>query len=201
MILSLCVALAAASPDVEPDPPVQPEAGGSPELSRAAWTAHHPVSVGSRIGWWRSRYSSVVGGGHLRLRPLPAAGLELFTDHALHIGEDTLVRDHVIGFALYSPLLGDARGYLGPAAGLCVDFQVNQPLGREAPTVSDVRFGAQVGAQSELYLAQRLSVQLSASLYGYLGNGAGVEGWSAISSHSLRGSTASLFLASTNLTL
>lgn len=177
------------------------EADGAAGGARDTWSPKHPLSVGSRMGVWSNGYTAPGLGGHAKVRPWRYAGIEGFWDNFVALQDDVLLHDHVIGFSLFSPLVGNERAYIGPSAGLCVDFRFADPLGTEAPTASDVQFGAHAGLMSELYIRSGVSVELTALGTRYLGNGATSDGWTASASNTLSWTGAMQGMASVNLTL
>ena len=179
----------------------EPASDRVPDGSRDTWSKEHPLSVGSRLGMWRNGYTAPGFGGHAKVRPVRYLGVEGFWDNFVAFNDDVLLHDHIIGFSIFSPLLGNERGFLGPTAGLCVDFRFADPMGTEAPTASDVQFGAHAGLMSEIYIRSGISLELTAMGTRYLGNGATSEGWTASASNTLSWTGAMQGTASVNLTL
>ncbi len=165
------------------------------------WRVERPVSIGARGGVWGSDYTAGGVGGHLKIRPHRYLGWEGYADNFLRLSNDLALHDHVLGFSFFSPLVGNARWFVGPSAGLCVDFRFADPLGTEAPTASDVLFGAHGGAMAEVYLVRSLSLELAGTVTRYVGNDVQVDGWTARAGNGLSGSTAGQVMAAVNVTL
>lgn len=153
---------------------------------RTAWEARHPVSIGVRGVAGLGSWSSGGIGGWVAVRPLRRLGLRLFSDNTLKWGTDSALHHHVIGFRLFVPLLDTRRVSLSPTLGMCVDFAMDTPIGRDVPGTQDVRFGQHGGALLEIHTGRRVSVALEASAYVYLGRDMATHDWTAEVSPRLR---------------
>lgn len=157
------------------------------------------VALGTRTSAWVGPYAAPGLGGHIKIRPWEALGIELFNDNLAWRQDDAWRHDHVIGFGLYAPSLIAGDGwYLAPTAGACVDFRFAHPAEAEAPGTSDVLFGVHGGLMAEVYLLEGFAFEASASLYGYVGHDTGLERWSARVSNGLGGSTVGLVSGGVN---
>lgn len=157
-------------------------AQGTPSATTRAprFDLAHPVALGARTSAWAGSYAAPGLGGHLKIRPWEAFGLDLFSDNFLILQGDSLRHDHVIGFSGYFPtLLAGETWFIAPTGGLCVDFRFAHARGREAPSASAILFGAHAGAMAEVFLEHGFSFQANASGYAYLGHDVEVAGWSA----------------------
>lgn len=140
---------------------------------------HPPVSLGVRLSAAAGEYAAPGLGGHLRLEPWAALGIELFSDNHLRLPEGRIIHDHVVGFGLYAPTLwGGERWRVSPIGGLCVDLRFAHAQG-DGPSAGAVAFGAHGGLMGEWRVAPTLSLQASAAAYAYLGSGVDVERWTA----------------------
>lgn len=169
--------------------------------ARGAYSPEHPVALGTRTALWQAGYSAPGLGGHIKFQPKHKVGVEGFWNSFARPIDSVLRHDHVIGFHLYSPLIGNTRRSLSPTFGSCVDFRYASPIGEkkgQAPTAADIRFGVHAGLMAEAYLWGGFALEASASLFGYWGNDAGVDGWSAVADNRLNFSPVGQFSAGLN---
>ena len=169
--------------------------------ARAGYSPEHPVALGTRTALWQAGYSAPGLGGHIKFQPKHKFGVEGFWNSFARPIDAVLRHDHVIGFHLYSPLIGNTRRSLSPTFGTCVDFRYASPIGEkkgQAPTAADIRFGVHAGLMAEAYLWGGFAIEASASAFGYWGNDAGVDGWSAVADNRLNFSPVGQFSAGLN---
>jgi len=204
----------ASAPGTPPAPPPQPGADpvGAGVASVAdtiddltgrgrptGWHPDHPVAIGTRTAGWVGPYSAPGLGGQVKIRPVDWAGVSFFLDNFFRPQDDALRRDHVIGFSVFAPaILGNEKHYIAPALGACVDFRTVHPLEGDAPSVSDVLFGAHVGAMAEVWLYKGLTLEMNAAVYEYVGHDTSLAAWSATVSRELAFTTVGQLTASAN---
>lgn len=163
----------------------------------------HPIALGSRAGVWTGPYSAPALGGHIKIKPSRAIGLEGFADHTLMFDSGIARHDHVIGFSVYTPkILGNDMAFLSPTLGTCVDFRVDTPVGAERlPSNTDVLFGTHAGLLGEVAVGRGWSLEATATGFLYIGNASGTADWTAGASNKLHASGVGQFLGSVNYTL
>lgn len=144
-----------------------------------------PWAIGVRAAGWRAGYTAPGVGGQIQWRPAARFGVEAFWNSFALPRQALLLHDHVVGFHTFFPVAGADRWLLAPEAGLCVDFRFQTDLSEEGPDSSDIRFGFHGGLLAEARLSTLFSLGLRGTATGYLGNAAGVDGWTSTSSPGL----------------
>lgn len=173
-----------------------PEAAATAEAPRRPG---HGVAIGVRGSGWVGPYAAPGLGGHIKVRPWEALGIELFSDNFAMRQEDAWRHDHVIGFSLYAPsLITGEEWFLAPTFGACVDFRFAHPDQAEAPSTSDILFGLHAGAMLEVFLLEDFAFEANGTVYSYLGHETGLERWSARVSNELGVSWVGLVTAGFN---
>ncbi len=161
-----------------------------------------PLALGSRIGGWTGPYTSPALGGHAKVKPHEAFGVEGFWDNTLRMNEGIARHDHVLGFSLYTPaLIGDHRWFLSPTLGACFDVRVDTPYVERGPSNTDILIGAHTGAMLELAVGQGWSLELDGQGFVYWGNQIATDSWSATASNRLHPTAVFQSVASINYTL
>jgi hypothetical protein len=195
LLLSLIILSASARAGVaiaEPDGQVALE-------NRQQWSPDHPIAIGGRVSSWVGDYFAPSLGGHLKLRPWAALGIEAFNDNFVMLQDQAWRHDHVIGFSAYAPsLITGTAWFLAPSAGMCVDFRFAHPTRSDAPSSSDILFGVHGGLMFELFVDYGFSFQANATVTGYLGHESGVSRWSATLSNELHVTPIGLITAGLN---
>ncbi len=171
---------------------------GSVKARPDAWSADHPIAIGTRASGWFGDYFAPGLGGHIKIRPWSWLGVELFSDNFARPQDGVWRHDHVIGFSAYLPaILAGDDWFIGPSLGACVDFRFAHPEG-ETPSTSDILFGVHGGLMAELFLANGFSMQMNATVYAYIGHETEFERWSAQISNELQVAPQGLVTAGLN---
>lgn len=163
---------------------LQPTASAG-QAAPGGWDPERPWAIGVRAAGWSAGYTAPGVGGQIQYRPASRFGIEAFWNSFALPQQALLMHDHIVGFHTYFPVAGSDRWLLAPEAGLCVDFRFQTDLSQAGPDSSDIRFGFHGGLLAEARLSTLFSLGLRGTATGYLGNAAGVDGWTSSASPGL----------------